>query len=161
MTTDIEWLREAFRAAATISGDADTQNGAVIVPTDGVAVFAANRLPAGLTSAPWRLRRPQKYQWIEHAERAAIYQAAKAGVRTAGATMYCCWFACPECARAIIAAGIKEVVGHVTPRRLTPERWEPQVRAGERMLAEASISVRWLADPVGFRLRFSGEVIEC
>ena len=35
-----------------------------------------------------RWERPEKYSWVEHAERNAIYAAAREGVRLAGATMY-------------------------------------------------------------------------
>lgn len=159
--TDGDWLREALFAAASMSEDSDTQNGAVLVPKKGLVATAANRMPCGVQRDACRLRRPEKYRWIEHAERAAIYAACRFGTPTEGATMYCVWFACPDCARAIIQAGIREVVGHVTPRRLTPARWEADVAAGEAMLREAGVSMRWLADPMGVMIRFNGERVEC
>lgn len=45
-----------------------------------------------------------------HAEGAAIIDAARNGVPTKGATMYATVFPCHECARHIVAAGIKKVV---------------------------------------------------
>ncbi|HTW84601.1 MAG TPA: deaminase [Candidatus Sulfotelmatobacter sp.] len=45
-----------------------------------------------------------------HAEGAAIIDAARAGVATKGTTMYATVFPCHECARHIVAAGIKKVV---------------------------------------------------
>jgi dCMP deaminase len=45
-----------------------------------------------------------------HAELNAIAQAAKVGVSTDGATMYCKMTPCYTCAKLIINAGIKRVV---------------------------------------------------
>lgn len=161
MNTDIDWLRLAFNTAADHSDDFDTQNGAVLVPLVGFGVAAANCLPGNVAASPARLKRPAKYRWIEHAERGAIYAAAKSGTKTDKATLYTCWFACPDCARAIIEAGIREVVGHVKPRSLTPDRWLADVSDGERMLMEAGVSVRWLNATMGVTIRFNGESLPC
>lgn len=159
--TDIDWLRLAFAAAAEHSHDPSTQNGAILVPAGAAyASVAANELPRGVRKSPERLERPAKYRWIEHAERNAIYAAARMGSKTAGATLYCCWFACPECARAIIQAGVREVVGHVLPRSLTPPRWEPEVTAGEALLAEAGVAMRWLAGGMGVTILFDGKRLD-
>lgn len=149
--SDIDWLRLAAQTAAESSEDDSTQNGAVLVPKDGFVAAAANHFPAMAVHA-----KPEKYRYIEHAERAAIYAAAKIGTKTAGSTLYCLWYACPECARAIICAGVGEVVGHVSPRQATPDRWIEQVLAGERMLIQAGVSVRWLAEPLGVTIIFDG-----
>lgn len=159
--TDIDLLRLAFQTAANFSCDPDTQNGAVLAPAEGLVARAANHIPAGVAMSPQRLKRPAKYRYMEHAERAAIYAAARQGTGTCGATLYCAWFACTDCARAIIQAGVREVVGHTAPRRATPERWEAEVAAGESMLREAGVSMRWLAEPMGVAIRFNGETLEC
>lgn len=159
MRSDLDWLRMAFQYASMASGDPDTQNGAVLVPSSGFAIHTANKVPHGLAALPSRLERPAKYKWIEHAERRAIYAAARRGEVCEGATLYCCWFACPDCARAIICAGVREVVGHVTPRSLTPARWEPEVALGELMLREAGVSMRWAADKIGVTIKFDGKRI--
>ncbi len=59
---------------------------------------------------PERLERPNKYLWIEHAERNAICNAARAGTSTAGCTLYVELMPCMDCARAVVQAGIIEVV---------------------------------------------------
>jgi dCMP deaminase len=104
---------------------------------------------------------PEKYLFIEHAERAAIYRAASLGVSTAGASLYCPWFACCDCARAIIMAGISEVVGLVSLRNATPERWQENIKLAEKMLAEAGVGQRLLAVELGEWLRFDGELRKC
>jgi dCMP deaminase len=149
--TDIDWLRLAAQTAAEASHDDSTQNGAVLVPKEGFIAAAANHFPA---MAVWS--KPEKYRYIEHAERAAIYAAAKIGTKTAGSTLYCPWYACPECARAIICAGVVEVVGHISARQATPDRWVEQVLAGERMLTQAGVALRWLAEPLGVTILFNG-----
>lgn len=155
--TDIDWLRLAFQAAAEHSDDPHTQNGAVLAPQSGFVSVSANHVPAGVAVTASRLERPRKYGFVEHAERSAIYAAARCGTKTDGATLYCCWFACRDCARAIICAGVREVVGHVLPRALTPGRWEDEVIAGEAMLREAGVAMRWMAEPIGVAIRFNGE----
>ena len=51
-----------------------------------------------------------KWQLDSHAERNAIFNAARIGVSTFGASMYCwCGIPCKECTIAIIQAGITEV----------------------------------------------------
>lgn len=158
--TDLDYLREACRYAAEHSHDPDTQNGAVLV-ANRLTIYAANCVPPGVARPEHRLSRPFKYDFIEHAERAAIHKAAAAGAATAGATLYCPWFACTDCARAIVAAGIKEVVGLIALRNVTPARWLLNVELAEKMLEEACVSQRLLAEKVGVTIRFDGRDFSC
>lgn len=154
--SDIEWLRQAF-VEATRSPDPSTQNGAVLVPVRGYVAVARNAIPIGVRSTPSRLERPTKYSYIEHAERSAIYTAARHGTQTFGAKLYCPWFACTDCARAIICAGIREVIGHIRTRAATPERWTKSIVLAESMLIEAGVGIRHLNDEMGVTIRFDGE----
>lgn len=158
--TELDYLREACRYAVQHSHDPDTQNGAVLV-TGGKTIYAANCVPPGVARLEHRLQRPFKYDYIEHAERAAIYKAAATGAATAGAILYCPWFACTDCARAIIHAGIREVVGLIAPRNATPARWLLSVEVAERMLEEAGVSQRLIAGSVGVTIRFDGRTFAC
>lgn len=159
--TDLNCLREACRHAAEHSHDPNTQNAAILAPPGRRLLYAANAIPTGLARTADRLAAPEKYQWVEHAERAVIYAAAAAGVPTAGATLYCPWFACTDCARAIILAGIREVVGLAACRNATPARWLANVEAAGRMLEEAGVGQRWLAGSLGVTLRFDGRELPC
>lgn len=151
---DIDNLRMAANYARYCSQDPRTQNGAVLV-AGPKAVASANVYPL----AGWSRHGtpPDKYDYIEHAERAAIYKAAQAGYSTAGSTLYVVWFACPDCARAIIAAGISTVVGSLHARVATPERWEKDVSRGEAMLRDGGVNTRWLAEKVGVTITFDGK----
>lgn len=150
-------MKMAAWVATVASDDPNTQNAAVLAKFDSMVVVASNRIPTGLANRIDRLERPAKYSWVEHAERAVIYKAAMGGWSIRGATMYCLWFACPDCARAIIQAGVKEVVGHVATRNATPSRWLHDVKLGEQMLREAKVGMRWLADDLGATIRFDGK----
>ena len=68
-------------------------------------------MPHGVAAnPPERLSRPDKYTWVEHAERNAIYTAARCGISLEGCTMYVDLMPCVDCARGIIQAGLREVV---------------------------------------------------
>lgn len=157
---EIDYLREACRYAAANSGDPHTQNAAVLVG-GRMAIYAANAVPTGVGRDGVRMTAPFKYRFIEHAERAVIYKAAATGVPTAGSTMYCPWFACTDCARAIILAGIKEVVGLASVYNATPPRWSENVFQASTMLSEARVSQRWLACDVGVTIKFDGRDFRC
>jgi dCMP deaminase len=158
--TDIDYLREACRYAVQHSHDKETQNGAVLV-TSRQTIYAANCVPTGVARLEHRLARPFKYDFVEHAERAAIYKAASMGIPTAGGTLYCPWFACTDCARAIVMAGVREVVGLIALRNATPGRWLLRVEMAEMMLKEARVSQRLFADTVGVTIRFDGREFSC
>jgi deoxycytidylate deaminase len=158
--TDLEYLAEACRHAATHSHDPNTQNGAILV-AGRHTVYAANCVPPGVKRNDRRLSAPVKYDFIEHAERAAIHRAAAAGFATAGATLYCPWFACPDCARAIIIAGVREVVGLISLRNATPARWLKKVEVACEMIEEAGVGQRLLAGSVGVTIRFDGRDFPC
>jgi len=157
---EIDYLRQACQFASISSRDSRTQNGAVLVTKTRV-ICAVNAFPSGVTVTDERRAAPEKYLFIEHAERAAIYRAASLGVATAGSTLYCPWFACCDCARAIIMSGVTEVVGLVSLRNATPERWQENIATAEKMLAEAGVSQRLLAVELGEWLRFDGELRKC
>lgn len=111
----MNWVSYYKQLANTVklkSKDKYTQIGAVIVGKDGEIVSTGyNSFPRGLDDGlDYRQERPEKYYWFEHAERNAIYNAARIGVSTKGTTMYLsCGLPCADCARGIINSGIKRI----------------------------------------------------
>ena len=103
---------EMAEFVATKSKDTSTKVGCVIVGLDNdVRAIGYNGLPRGVNDdVPERLARPAKYLWTEHAERNAIYNAARTGAQLKGCTAYMVWFPCAECARALIQSGIQYIV---------------------------------------------------
>lgn len=111
----MNWVNYYKQLANTVklkSKDKYTQIGAVIVGEDGEIVSTGyNSFPRGLDDGiDERQERPEKYYWFEHAERNAIYNAARIGVSTKGTTMYLsCGLPCADCARGIINAGVRRI----------------------------------------------------
>jgi dCMP deaminase len=108
---DRECLAQCHAEAAN-SDDTETTVGCVVRnPKGDIIVKGHNALPFGVQrTPPERLSRPDKYAWIEHAERNAIYAAARSGTSLRHCTMYVELMPCADCARGIIQSGIKEVV---------------------------------------------------
>ncbi len=119
--------------ASTKSKDPSTKVGCVIVSQDHTVLsMGFNGFPRGVAewsdwdaldipgkpkiSDRWT-KRPEKYQWVEHAERNAVYNAAREGIALKGAKAYLNWAPepCGECARALIQAGIVEIIGPNIP----------------------------------------------
>lgn len=100
------------RFVAGWSKDRSRKIGAVIVGLNReILSVGYNGFPIGVNDdVEERHQRPAKYAWTEHAERNAIYNAARTGVKLEGATIYLPWYPCIDCARAIIQVGIDEVV---------------------------------------------------
>jgi dCMP deaminase len=159
MTHDAVYLREACRVAALESQDPRTQNGALLRARNGIVITAANQLPS-IVPIRDRLHTDAKYAYLEHAERHVIYKAARAGIATHDATLYCPWFACADCARAIILAGISRVVGHAKARALTPERWQATIATADTMLHEVGVELLLLDESLGTSFLFNGQLLE-
>lgn len=159
--TDEDYVRLAYGWASR-SGDLSTQNGAILVrPGTGEIVAAGwNDIHGPMEDRQERRVRPAKYEWTEHAERTAILDAARRGVATEGLTMYCPWFACADCGRAIILAGIKRVVGHKIPQHDTRPDWAASIATAAQMFKEAGVETAYLTEKLGVTFRFCGEIIE-
>lgn len=99
-------------AFAARSKDRSTKVGAIIVDRNrNVRAEGWNGFPRGIDDdIEARHERPIKYRYTEHAERNAIYSAARSGVSTEGCDMYCTHAPCTDCARAIIQAGIGTII---------------------------------------------------
>lgn len=152
------YLRIACHAATTVSDDVHTQNGAALVTPRGDVVVEANRLPPDVVKTIDRLQRPLKYSYIEHAERNVIYRAAKMGVPTKHATLYCPWFACAECARAIICAGITRVIGLAGPP--AHGAWQESCDRGDEMFREAGVEFYRLEEKLGASVLRDGKQVD-
>jgi hypothetical protein len=159
--SDNDYLQTALAVARRESQDPRTQAGAVLL-IGGFQYEAANRVPGGIELPDYVLQSNLKYDYIEHAERAVIFQAARGAFEDddfARAVLYAPWFACPDCARAIVGVGIREVVGLATLRAMTPQRWERSVTAGEKILERAGVSMRWVCGLVGEKITFNGKEV--
>jgi dCMP deaminase len=143
-----EYYLEICRVVALRSKDPNTQIGCVIVgPAHEIRSTGYNSLPRGIRdNVPERLERPTKYLWMEHAERNAIYNAARAGTATENCTLYVEIMPCMDCARAIVQAGIAQVViSQARMSRYSSEYYDEHFRKVEELFGEANVIVRRVA----------------
>lgn len=125
----------------TKSKDPSTKVGAVIVGTEKQIVSTGfNGMPRSIAETdPSRWERPVKYQYLCHAERNAIDNAARTGVSLLGCTLYLAGFLfpCTECAKSIIQSGIGRVC--TTNNQEIPEAWADDLDFSTVLLSEAGI----------------------
>jgi len=114
---------------------------------DSLIVGACNTYPSGVDrTIKSRAEAPSKYTWIEHAERNAIYQAARRGLPTQGCIIFVELSPCVDCVRAIIQAGLEEVVINLDRNdQYISERYSGQHPTALEMLAEAGVAVRFVS----------------
>jgi dCMP deaminase len=132
---------ELSNLVASWSKDTNTKVGAVIVDEDNIVLsMGYNGFPRGCDdSIECRYEKPHKYLYTEHAERNALYHAARHGVSLNGCSIYVTMFCCSDCARGIIQSGIKRVVAP-TPD-VDHEKWGEHFKAAIRMLEEAKVEI--------------------
>jgi dCMP deaminase len=141
---DVYYL-DICKVVAARSKDPNTQIGCVVVgPAHEIRTTGYNSFPRGIRDdVPERRVRPEKYLWIEHAERNAICNAARCGTALEHCTIYVEIMPCMDCARAIVQAGIREVV--VSSARMTQyssDYYNQHFGMTETLFAEAGIVVR-------------------
>lgn len=146
-----DYFLDLARLAATRSKDRSTQIGCVIVgPDNEVRSTGYNGFPRDINDdVPERHERPEKYRWLEHAERNTVYNAARSGIALAGCRIYLPWFPCMDCARAIVQCGLVEVIA--TPPNLSDPRWVEDFRRTLTLFAEAGVTVTYVDAQPGDR----------
>jgi dCMP deaminase len=141
------------------SKDKSTKIGAVIVGEDHEILSTGyNGLPRGVNDHTCRSfqttpaadlvarhERPEKYFYYEHAERNAIFNAARTGIPLKGTTMYTQGIPCSDCGRAVIQAGIKLVIVHEGWEKASGlsdnPKWTESAERTRIMCYEAKVSI--------------------
>ena len=126
------------------SKDQSTQIGAVVVGLDNEVLSTGyNSFPRGLDDTKQeRQERPEKYFWFEHAERNAIYNAARIGVSLKNSTIYLTsGIPCMDCARGIVNSGIKVVWCKRVCTTKNKEKWEESQMKSMQLLNECGVQV--------------------
>lgn len=146
---EAKWDRRFLGLAkevSTWSKDPSTQVGAVLVKDRKVVAMGYNGFPRGVDDLESRYAdRELKYKLVVHAEANAILQAGK---EADGCSLYVypSFFlppVCNECAKLVIQAGIKEVVGfNPDPNDERMKRWKDSIAISAMMLQEAGITWR-------------------
>jgi len=146
---DLRFIERA-KAVSEYSKDKNTKTGAVIVNDDKTEItMGYNGFPrnADDDTDQRRYERPQKYFWTEHAERNAIYKAARLGVSTMNTKMYCTYFPCADCSRAIIQAGIHTL--YTEKPDFNHHKWGDSWLEALIMLRECGVEVIWTNEEDG------------
>lgn len=141
-----EYFIRLAKVVAEKSKDLSSGCGAVIVgKSNEILSTGYNGFPRGVNDRiESRNQRPVKYLWTEHAERNAIYNAARNGVSLEGCSMYIVVLnselsiPCADCSRATIQTGIRKVFVEDTS---VPERWEESGKVSLEMLRESGVEL--------------------
>jgi dCMP deaminase len=135
-----EYFMGVALLAAERSKDPNTQVGACIVDENNrILSTGYNGFPRGCSDDifPWNRNEEDgetKYPFVVHAELNAILNAR--GKSLSGSKVYVALFPCNECAKAIIQAGISEVIYLSDKYHDTPS-----TVASRRMLAAAGVKL--------------------
>lgn len=115
-------MRTALNTGTVMSTDRSVKLGAVITtnphhPNCQILARGSNHIATPIlnrASDPESYHeRPKKYYYTEHAVRDAIYRYLRGQERSKnGTALFCPWYACADCARAIVSAGIDRVYGY-------------------------------------------------
>jgi len=122
--------------------DPNLKVGCVLVKDDEQISEGWNRVAEGVEPIEARhSHRPAMYFWVEHAERIAVFNAARRGVCTAGSTAYVNvtpLSVCSHCLRGLIEGGIVRIVGNT---RKIKSRGKTKTHAvvNQKMIDEANI----------------------
>ncbi len=129
------------------SKDRSRRVGCVIVgPNNEVRSTGFNGFPRGIDDdVESRHERPTKYRWTEHAERNAIYNAARIGTPLEGCRMYIPWFPCMDCARAIVQCGISQLI--CTEPNSSDAQWAADFAEVPELLREGRVQIKFVMEP--------------
>lgn len=151
------------------SKDPSTKVGCVIVGEgNNLLSIGYNGPPRGMDDRkPGNYTRPRKYLIFEHAERNAIYNSARHGIRLKGSVLHITWLPCADCARAVVQTGIERVIIHkqgVDALRMSREgqdihSWEESCQTALDILNDCSVPYHWYDGPIVHRTfaTFSGK----
>lgn len=115
-----------------------TQVGAVLVGPDGeIRLTGYNGPPRGVLDQPERRDRPAKYLYASHAEANLIAFAAREGIRTKDCAVYVTHMCCSACTRALIQAGVRNVIFGPGTTSMPEEEFE----AARAMFHEANVQL--------------------
>lgn len=136
------FMQQAERAAM-LSKDRRRKVGCVLISASyRFLVKGYNDFPFGLIDdVEARHQKPEKYFWTEHAERNAIYNAARAGIHINHCRAYVNFFPCVDCTRGLIQVGMIELISY---RPDFESKWGELFRKSAEILEACGIPVTFM-----------------
>jgi dCMP deaminase len=143
-----KWDSRFLRIAEEVrrwSKDPGTTVGCVLVKERRILATGYNGFPANLSdSLPLYQNRDYKLAVVVHAEKNALFNAAKNGANTESCTAYVTFPPCSQCAAALIQAGVRTVV--CPNPNLSPERWRQNFLIASDILSEAGVRTLYYSE---------------
>ena len=165
-TWDELFMRDAYSISYK-SKDPRSKLGAVLVNWDSKTSFSRgyNGFARGVDDFAIRERweRPEKYDWVVHAESNSILNCSREGIRTQGSVMFTQGVPCSQCADDVIQSGIVEVVVHKQwqnyEQKFNWSKWNESSAKSEKKLYEAKVKIRIFDGVLGVVGFLDGKVI--
>ena len=141
---DARFLRIAEEVRSW-SKDPGTTVGCVLVKDRRILATGYNGFPASLSDhLPLYEDRDYKLAVVVHAEKNALFNAAKNGANTESCTAYVTFPPCSQCAAALIQAGVSLVVCP-NPSE-SPDRWKANFKIASDILSEAGVKTLYYSE---------------
>jgi len=138
-------------AAACLSKASNTKVGCIILDQEkSTRSTGYNGAPRGCSADEGDSRgadKPEKYFWIEHAERNAIYNAARSGTPLKDCVLLVTHPPCMDCARAIVQVGIKIVISKVPDEKFI-STWSENFERSIQLFKECGVDFYYVQDSI-------------
>lgn len=166
-TWDELFMRDVYSISYK-SKDPRSKLGAVLVDWDSKNPFSRgyNDFARGVDDFSIRERweRPEKYEWVVHAEDNAVLNCSRLGIKSKGAIMFTQGVPCASCTDSIIQGGIVEIVVHkqwqAYEQMFNWAKWNDSSKKSEKKLREANVKVRVFDGVLGVVGFLDGKVIK-
>jgi len=133
------WFMTLAFIVSQRSLDPSTKHGCIAVDSDRTILSVGyNSPPRGCDDSKIPLTRPEKYDYMEHAESNSINNAARSGTSLKGCIFYITGEPCPACLRKMINVGCTRIIyGQIDSAMLTDDRSD----VCKKMLEHTQITV--------------------
>lgn len=139
---DEAFMRQVYLVAER-SKDPKTKIGAVLVKDGNLFSSGFNGFPRKVKDLNSRYQdRDLKHKMVCHAEHNSILSAARNGISCLNSVLYTQGVPCNECCKAIIQAGVIEIIIHKQwPNLIHNEKWVEATRITEIMCKESGVKI--------------------
>lgn len=137
-----EWFMRMVYLLSSKSKDPSSKIGAVLTKENQIISTGYNGFPTGVSDDIDRYNeRLTKYKYVVHAEHNTILAAAKFGISTNQSILYTNQMPCNECTKAIIQAGIHQVVIHKQWPEIN-KNWKESEEITKIMCKESGVDIK-------------------